>query len=136
MTNGDSEHEYLGLTATLNKRLSNRWCARGHVTWNDWNWNIGPDSFLHDDPTNTTGDGIDAGGDGDIYTEVSGGAKADVFVGSQWSFGLYGLYQVAPDRPWGFNMAASLSGREGYASPPVVRAPRGDLGRVVAEMTD
>jgi hypothetical protein len=27
------------------------------------------------------------------------------------------MYQVAPDRPWGFNVAASLNGREGYSNP-------------------
>ena len=65
-TNGDSEHEYLGITASFTKRLANRWQARGHFTWNDWNWNIGSDSRLHDDPTNTTGDGITASGGGGL----------------------------------------------------------------------
>ena len=27
------------------------------------------------------------------------------------------MYQVAPDRPWGFNVAANLFGREGYPLP-------------------
>src|SRR6185503_9937464 len=36
VTNGDSENEYLGFTASFTKRLANRWSARGHVTWNDW----------------------------------------------------------------------------------------------------
>jgi hypothetical protein len=136
VTNGDSEHEYLGLTANFNKRLSDRWSARGHFTWNDWDWKIGPDSLLHDDPTNTTGDGLTSSDGDDIYTEASGGAKGDVFVGSSWSFGLYGLYQIAPEQPWGFNVAASLSGREGYGSPPVFRARRSGLGRVLAEVSD
>ncbi len=135
-TNGDSSHEYLGLTVSFTKRLRNRWSARGHFTWNDWNWKIGPDSRFHDDPTNTTGDGLTASGGDDIYNEASGGSKADVFVGSRWSFSLFGLYQVAPERPWGFNVAASLTGREGYASPPVFRASRGSAGRVLVELSN
>ena len=136
VTNGDSDHEYLGFTASFQKRLASRWSARGHFTWNDWEWNLGPQTLLHDDPTNTTGDGITAGNDGDIYTEASGGAKADVFVGSRWSFGLNGMYQIAPERPWGFNVVGSLTGREGYGSPPVFRTSRGEPGRVLAELTD
>jgi|CXWL01.1.fsa_nt_gi hypothetical protein len=136
VTNGDSEHEYLGVSANFVKRLNNRWSARGHVTFSDWDWSIGPDSLLHDDPTNTTGDGLTAGGDGDIYSESSNGAKSDVFVGSRWSFNLNGLYQVAPDKPWGFNVAASITGREGYSNPPVFRQGRGSLGRVLVELSD
>ncbi len=136
VTNGDSEHEYLGVTASFTKRLANRWSARGHLTWNDWEWKIGPDSLLHDDPTNTVGDGLDDSGGGDVYTEQSGGTKGDVFVGSRWSFNLFGLYQVAPDRPWGFNVGAGVNGREGYASPPVFRASRGSAGRVLVELSD
>ena len=136
VTNGDSDHEYLGLTASFAKRLANRWSARGHLTWNDWEWNLGPQTILHDDPTNTTGDGFRADGGGDIYTEVSGGSKADVFVGSRWSFNLNGLYQIAPESPWGFNVAASVTGREGYGSPPVFRGSRDQLGRPLVELTN
>jgi outer membrane receptor protein involved in Fe transport len=37
-----------------------------------------------------------------------------VFINSEWSYSLNGLYQVAPDRAWGFNVAANLTGRQGY----------------------
>src|SRR6185503_14723016 len=136
VTNGDSEHEYLGLTASFTKRLANRWSARGHVTWNDWKWKVGDETRFHDDPTNTVDDGLTASGGNDIYNEQSGGAKADVFVGSKWQFGLNGLYQIAPERPWGFNIVGNLTGREGYASPPVFRTRRGEPGRVLAELSD
>lgn len=136
VTNGDSENEYLGLTASFTKRLANRWSARGHVTWNDWKWKIGDETRLHDDPTNTTDDGLTASGGDDIFTEQSGGAKGDVFVGSKWQFGLNGMYQIAPERPWGFNVVGNLTGRQGYGSPPVVRTRRGEPGRVLAEMSD
>src|SRR6185436_14087152 len=133
---GDSEHEYLGVTASFPKRLANRWSARGHVTWNDWNWKIGDETRFHDDPTNTVDDGLTADDGDDIYTEQSGGAKGDVFVGSEWSYGLNAMYQFAPDRPWGFNVVGNLTGRQGYGSPPVFRTRRGEPGRVLAELSD
>ncbi|HXT23124.1 MAG TPA: hypothetical protein VN923_20410, partial [Thermoanaerobaculia bacterium] len=136
ITNSDSEHEYTGLTAAIQKRLKNHWSARGSVTWNDWNWSNGPQSRLHEDPTNETDDWFTLTGDDDIYAEASGGAKSDVFVGSNWSFGLSGLYQIAPERPWGFNIAANLTGRQGYGSPPTFRIRRGDPGRADVELSD
>jgi len=45
------------------------------------------------------------------------GSKAWVYVNSKWSFAVNGLYQVAPDRPWGFNVAANVTGRQGYPVP-------------------
>ena len=44
--------------------------------------------------------------------------KGGVVLNSSWSFNVNGIYQVAPDRPWGFNVGANVSGREGYPSPP------------------
>jgi len=37
---GDASQDYLGLAFTFNKRLSNRWMARGNFSWNDWKWNV------------------------------------------------------------------------------------------------
>ena len=34
-------------------------------------------------------------------------------VQSAWQWNLNGMYQIAPDRPWGFNVAGNLGGREG-----------------------
>ena len=45
------------------------------------------------------------------------GNKGDVWLQSSWAFNVNGMYQVAPDRPWGFNVAANLYGREGYPFP-------------------
>ena len=33
------------------------------------------------------------------------------------------MYQVAPDRPWGFNLAGNLTARQGYAVPYYVQVP-------------
>lgn len=117
LENGDREQEYKGVSFTFNKRLANRWMTRGNISWSDWTWKS-PDSE-NEDPTRAINNG--AGGqaiiDGDIVVQGSGtgsGAKGNVFINSTWSYSLNALYQVAPDRPWGFNVAGNLTGREGY----------------------
>jgi hypothetical protein len=114
--NGEREQDYKGAALTFNKRLSNRWMLRGNFSYSDWTWDA-PDSS-NEDPTitlpNLTGAGIR---DGDQVVQGSGtgsGAKGNVFINSKWSYSLNGLYQIAPDRPWALNVAASLTGRQGY----------------------
>ena len=115
--------DYLGVTLSLNKRLANRWSMRGHVTWSDWDWKIGPEYREYDGPDRSRSPTISASPTATTcYFEQSGSNKSNVLVGSRWSFNLNGLYQVAPEPPWGFNLGASLDGREGYISPPYVRA--------------
>ncbi|MEA2561826.1 MAG: hypothetical protein QOH06_3330 [Acidobacteriota bacterium] len=112
--NGDREQEFLGASLTFNKRLANRWMLRGNVSWQDWSWNV-PDSEL-EDPTPLLG----GGQDGDPVLQGSGtgsGSKGGVYINSNWSYSVNGLYQIAPDRPWGFNLAGNLTGREGYPVP-------------------
>lgn len=133
-TNGDRELEYRGVTLTFNKRMANRWSLRGHVNWADWDWKLGPEFLRHDDPTDTISDPLGFSDGEEPYFEASGGNKADVLVGGQWSFTLNGLYQVAPDRPWGFNIGGSVEGREGYVNPPFVRTG-GPVGRRSLQLT-
>lgn len=133
-TNGDRELDYRGITVNFNKRLANRWSLRGHVNWADWDWKIGPEFQRFDDPTDTIGDPLGFSDGEEPYSEASGGNKADVLVGGKWSFNLNGLYQVAPDRPWGFNLGASVDGREGYINPSFVRAG-GPIGRRNIQLT-
>jgi hypothetical protein len=119
--NGDREQEFLGASVTFNKRLSNRWMFRGNVSWQDWTWNT-PDSEL-EDPTLFLG----GGHDGDPVLQGSGtgsGSKGGVYINSNWSYSMNGLYQIAPDRPWGFNVAANITGREGYPIPYYRRLSR------------
>ena len=112
LENGDREQEYLGASLTFNKRLANRWMMRGNVSWQDWTWNI-PDSE-NEDLTDTVGGGVVDGSDVLQGSGLVSGAKGNVFINSTWSYSLNGMYQIAPDRAWGFNVAANLSGREGY----------------------
>lgn len=128
LTNGDREQEYLGFNLNLTKRLANRWMARGNVTYSDWTWNVPSSYFDHHNPTNfgngggtpgfgsTNGDGPDGNRDGEAVAEISSGSgsKGNVLLNSKWSANLNGLYQIAPDRPWGFNIGTNISGRQGY----------------------
>ena len=121
-TTSDREQEYLGITVNATKRLSNRWRLSGHFTWADWDWKTGPEFRRFDDPTDTTVDNneLDYQDNDEPFAERSAGSgdKGDIWAGSRWSFSLNSLFQIAPDQPWGFNLGASVTGREGFVSPP------------------
>ncbi len=112
LRNGDREQEYKGLFLTMNKRLSGGWMARGHVSFQDWRWRI-PDE-ANEDTTDEVAGGIEDGSEVLSGGRTVAGAKGNVYISNGWSYALTGLYQVAPSRSWGFNIAASLNGREGY----------------------
>jgi hypothetical protein len=125
LRNGDREQEFKGASLTFDKRLSNRWMMRGNVSWQDWKWRI--PNHENQDPTDTIGGGIV---DGTQVLQGSGtasGPKGNVFINSKWSYSLNGLYQIAPDHPWGFNLAANLTGRQGYPVRYVARVNRATI---------
>ena len=116
LRNGDREQEYKGASLVFNKRLANRWMLRGNFTYSDWTWSKVPDSE-NEDPTLLLGGGVQ---EGDPVLQGSGtgsGAKGGIYINSKWSYSVSGLYQIAPERPWGFNFALNLNGREGYPVP-------------------
>jgi hypothetical protein len=116
LTNGDREVEYQGVSLTATKRLSNRWMARGYVNYGESEWSV-PSSFQRfDDPTRSVGGG-DVDGDLFVVQSAASGPFTDVLIQSTWSANVNGMYQVAPDRPWGFNAAGNLFLREGYPLP-------------------
>ncbi|MFL6194390.1 MAG: carboxypeptidase regulatory-like domain-containing protein [Thermoanaerobaculia bacterium] len=127
-TNGDREQDYKGVTLSLNRRLANRWSLRGHVTYSDWKWKIGDEFKKYDDPTDVISDELGFPDDPSIFFEQSGGNKGGIFTGARWAYNMTGIYQIAPERPWGFNLAASVDGREGYISPAFATG-RGSVGR-------
>src|SRR3954464_9745630 len=112
LTNGDREQEFKGASLTFDKRLSNRWMMRGNVSWQDWRWRI--PSSENQDPTDTIAGGVVDGTEVLQGSGTASGPKGNVFINSKWSYSLNGLYEVAPDRRWGFNVAANLTGRQGY----------------------
>jgi uncharacterized protein (DUF2141 family) len=129
-TNGDRTQRYVGGTLTFTKRLANRWSAHAHFTLSDWTWKIGPNYVRYHDPTNLLFDELFfATRNGEFFEQSQGsGNKGNVFIGGRWSYNANALYQVAPDRPWGFDMVASVTGRQGYPSPPYVKIG-GSFGR-------
>jgi hypothetical protein len=129
LENGDREQVYKALFLTLNKRLANHWMTRGNITWHDWRWRIPKGAETDANPSLLGGnlDGTLVISGRDIISSTQGGA----YINSKWSYALSGLYQVAPDRPWGFNLAGSLNGRQGYPLRYVRRVfiPTLNIGR-------
>jgi hypothetical protein len=112
LTNGEREQEAKGASLTLNKRLSNRWMMHGNVSYQDWKWRI--PSSANEDPTDTLAGGVVNGTEVLQGSGTASGPKGNVFINARWSYNLNGMYQIDPDRPWGFNVAANLTGRQGY----------------------
>jgi len=118
LTNGSQTSNYEGASLTFNKRLSNHWMMRGNFTVS--NWTAGGDNGLVD-PTDYLGSG-NRNGDAIVVQSAGSGPKNYVFINSKYSYNLNGMYQVAPDRPWGFNLAGNFTGRQGYALPYYVNS--------------
>jgi hypothetical protein len=129
LKNGDYETTYKGASLTFNKRLANRWMLRGNVTYSDWYYNKAGD---RPDPSPLLGGGLTDGNyvrQGDVVLQGSGtgsGNFGNVYINSKWSFAVNGLYQIAPDRPWGFNVAGNLTGRQGYPEPYYINVGPGN----------
>jgi hypothetical protein len=130
--NSGKEQEYKGASLVFNKRLANRWMLRGNVTYSDWTWSKVPAGDVTD-PNPPLGGG---NREGDPVLQGSGtasGAKGGVYINSKWAYSVNGLYQIAPDHAWGFNVALNLTGRQGYPVPYYVRAqlPNNENGALV-----
>jgi hypothetical protein len=121
-TTGSREQSYTGVAVTFNKRLANRWMLRGHVSYDDWTWDVPADTFF--DGNNFRGS-IDNDGAG-VAPSVADERKSNVFPTSAWSYNVNGLYEIAPDRPWSFHVAGNVWGRQGYPVLPFIRVE--DLG--------
>ena len=119
LTNGGASSDYKGASLSLTKRLSMRWMMRGNFTYNDWKF--GGSQNLPD-PTDFAPGG-NRGGDAVLVASAGSGPKQFVFINSKFSYTLNGMYQVAPDRPWGFNLAGNFTGHQGYALPYFVSIP-------------
>ncbi len=130
-TNGDREREYLGYSVNFTKRLSNQWMMRGYFQIGETEWDVPASHFAFQSPNLCIEDEFGCNGaaggsiDGGLFAEVSA-AKDDVWLQSTWQYNINGMYQVAPDRPWGFNVAANIFGREGYPLPYYVDVTTSD----------
>ena len=115
-TNGPRTREYMGFSVNFTKRLANQWMARGYINYGDAEWQDVPAGYIGcgpaGGPNNQRGGGCE---NGDLFVErTTGSGKGERFLQSTWSFNLNGMYQIAPDRPWGFNFSANINGREGH----------------------
>ncbi|MEJ2085734.1 MAG: carboxypeptidase regulatory-like domain-containing protein [Acidobacteriota bacterium] len=112
-TSGDREIDSFFTALSFAKRLSNRWMARGFVNYSfREQWVVPRSYFETNDPNRLLpGDTID----GETVAQLFAGSGAALQSGWQWN--LNGMYQVAPEKAWGFNIAANLTGRQGYPIP-------------------
>jgi len=109
LTNGARSIDYFGTALTLTKRLTNQWMMRGFVNYNfKEEWDVPASYFQYNDPNRLIWNR-----DGEAFVMPT----SEAFLQSTWQWNLNGMYQVEPDRPWGFNVAANLYGREGYPLP-------------------
>jgi hypothetical protein len=132
LANGDRTQAYEGASFALTKRLSNRWMMRGNFTVNSWKWhNTGSLA----DPTEGPSGGSQ-NGDYVLTNSAGSGPKQFVFIGAKWTGSLNALYQVMPDRPWGFNVAGNFTARQGYPVPFFVQQPVNVNGNYVGNPAD
>jgi Ca-activated chloride channel family protein len=112
LVDGDRRQDDLGLSLTWHKRLSHRWMSRGHVSWHDGDRRLGSAFRRFDDPTNTAGGGDD---EGRPMAEGTSGRPHEetLYLGSRWSIYASGLVQL----PFGVNLSAALTGRQGSPLP-------------------
>jgi Carboxypeptidase regulatory-like domain len=132
----DWKTTYNGVELNLQKRLSNKWMARGSFTYSNWKQNGDLSSCY--DPTSDRGGanllwpgtsipqstGSTCAGDdiAALPAGASSGAKSEVFLNSRWQFSVGGLYQL----PLGFAVAGNFFGREGYPYVQYYRLDPGD----------
>lgn len=116
--NGNYQTTYKGASLNLYKRLAHRWMVHGSFTYGDWYYSRAGD---RPDPTILVGggltDGLFVAPGSPIVEGAQQGPKSHVYIDSKWSFAVAAMVQVAPDRPWGFNVAANLIGHQGYPYP-------------------
>lgn len=119
--NGDYATAYKGASLVFYKRLAHRWMLHGSASWSGWTYSRAGN---RPDPTILVGggstDGLYVQQGTPVAVAFGNGTQRDVFIDAKWSFSVDGLVQVAPDRPWGFNLAGNLYGRQGYPSPASV----------------
>jgi len=131
VVNGDRSHVYQALTLSLRRPDAGGWALESHWTLSDWRWRIGRQFRLHDDPTDAAAGedryGVSAAdGDGDLagpFGTTAGGAArgAGFLANTRWDYALSASRALGRERPWGFLLGLSLTGRDGY---PIALARR------------
>ncbi|HKV12364.1 MAG TPA: marine proteobacterial sortase target protein [Thermoanaerobaculia bacterium] len=111
LVNGDRERDFRSVSLTWQKRLEGSWSSRGHLTWSNGTWSLGPEFARYDDPTRTLGAG-DRDGESVVLpaSDRDRPYASDRFAGARWSLHWEGLVQL----PRGFHTSFAVNGREGY----------------------
>jgi hypothetical protein len=102
---------------------------RAAFSWNDWTERFpGPNGVQNPTPSEPrTAIQVTSGGplvEGGQFVIRSYGAKGDAFYNSKWQFSTSALYQL----PAGFEVGASLFGRQGYPVVSIIRTDAGSDG--------
>jgi hypothetical protein len=118
----DYNRTYNGLELSVVKRLANRWMARAAFSLNDWKDHIGAGGMV-----NPSRIDLDPQIDGSQHMEFSAGSGKNYYASAKWCVNVNGLYQL----PAGFEVAASLFGRQGYPKPVYMQLDTGALDGVV-----
>ena len=127
-TSGSRAVDSLAASISFTKRLSNQWMMRGFVNYffrEDWQI---PSSYFDNNDPNKFVSGSNR--DGAPFVQLTD--RNTSALSSAWQWNLNGMYQVAPERTWGFNVAANLVGRQGYPIPYFVsKAGTDGIGRAI-----
>jgi len=125
LTNRPEYHtSYGGVELSATKRLANNWMMRAAFGFMDWTEHFdGPNAVQNPTRTQNTVGGTLAGPfvEGGQVAIKSYGAKTDTFFNAKWQFSASVLYKL----PAGFEVGASLFGRQGYPRVIILRIPAG-----------
>ncbi|HXO43498.1 MAG TPA: hypothetical protein VN999_18765, partial [Thermoanaerobaculia bacterium] len=92
LVNGDRRQRLLAATLEWRQRLARRWTTLGHLVWQDWTWQIGPNYRHYADPTAALVDGDYSGQPVAGQSPLPGGRP--LYLSSQWSFDLSAAVQL------------------------------------------
>jgi len=108
----DYRQTYWGIEVVATKRLSNRWMMNASFNWNDHKQFFDSAKAYQDPGDIKMLNGYQVG------YETSGSGKTAIWMNSKWQFKINGLYQL----PWGFNVSAFLTARQGFPQPIRLRS--------------
>jgi hypothetical protein len=116
----DYTQTYDGLELMFQRPMANRWMARGQVSFGDWKQQVGENAIQNPGEI-LEGDGCYTCDD----SAVASSSGTDGYINARWSYSLTGLYEA----PFGINLGAVVTGREGYINGYNLRSPNADGSR-------
>lgn len=129
LVNGDRRQRLLGATLEWRQRLARRWTALGHLMWQDWTWQIGPNYRRYADPTAALVDGNYSGQPVAGQSPLPGGRP--FYLSSRWSFDLSAAVQL----PGELSAAVAINGRQGFPLAYYRTVARNNAGPVDLRLT-